>query len=318
MNHRDTINSVNNLGALLQDLGDLAGAEPFYRRALEGQETQLGMNHPDTINSVNNLGALLKAQGDLSEAELLYRRALKSRESRLGTYHPDTLTSMNNLGALLHDQGKFSDAEEIFRCTLQGREAQLGMNHPETINSVNNLGEALKAQGKLSEPWLWEISDQIGPWLAFGGGELGEDQGNLEAAEPLYRRAFLSREAQLGDEHPKTLSSMFNLATLLEAKGFIASLLSLKSCDTISVRNQFHDPKVLKRNRHHVSMFLLWDKLLQAATSANPQSRRTSEELFLRELAAMEEIYGSEHMETRSSKSNLERFQRKQKEAAKM
>lgn len=50
-------------------------------------------------------------------------------------------------------------------------------------------------------------------------GALYQDQGNLEAAEPLYRRAFLSREAQLGSEHPKTLSSMYNLATLLEAKG---------------------------------------------------------------------------------------------------
>ena len=39
--HSDTLNSVNNLGSLLQDRGQLDEAESLYRRALEGSERTL-------------------------------------------------------------------------------------------------------------------------------------------------------------------------------------------------------------------------------------------------------------------------------------
>ena len=41
-------------------------------------------------------------------------------------------------------------------------------------------------------------------------------------AEELFRRALTGREGQLGPEHPDTLSSVYNLADLLEAKGSFA------------------------------------------------------------------------------------------------
>ena len=41
-------------------------------------------------------------------------------------------------------------------------------------------------------------------------------------AEGLYRRALTGREGQLGPVHPSTLSSVWNLAELLEAKGSFA------------------------------------------------------------------------------------------------
>ena len=41
-------------------------------------------------------------------------------------------------------------------------------------------------------------------------------------AEELYRRALSGREGQLGPLHPDTLSSVWNLANLLEAKGSVS------------------------------------------------------------------------------------------------
>jgi len=49
------------LGQLLQAQGNLAEAEPLFRRALEGREKQLGASHPDMLASVNNLAAFLQA-----------------------------------------------------------------------------------------------------------------------------------------------------------------------------------------------------------------------------------------------------------------
>ena len=46
-----------------------------------------------------------------------------------------------------------------------------------------------------------------------------QDQGQLEEAAPLYRRALAACERTLGAEHPHTLTSVNNLASLLKAQG---------------------------------------------------------------------------------------------------
>jgi hypothetical protein len=40
-------------------------------------------------------------------------------------------------------------------------------------------------------------------------------KGDSNKAEPLYRRAVLGKEVQLGPEHPDTLESVMNLAVLI-------------------------------------------------------------------------------------------------------
>eukprot|EP00808_Paulinella_micropora_P011923 g3054.t1 len=142
---------MNHVGALIQDLGDLKGAEEFFWRSLEACEKMLGPEHMQTLTSVNNLAVLLQHQGKLAEAEPLIRRVLQAREKTLGAEHPDTLTSVNNLGNLLYEQGKLAEAEPLFRRALQGREKTLGAEHPSTLTSVNSVGFLLYQQGKLAE-----------------------------------------------------------------------------------------------------------------------------------------------------------------------
>jgi len=43
-------------------------AEELCRRALTGQEDQLGPEHPDTLTSVRNLAILLEDKGSVTEA----------------------------------------------------------------------------------------------------------------------------------------------------------------------------------------------------------------------------------------------------------
>ena len=57
--HPDTATSLNNLGMLLQAMGDYAGARPYLERSLAISEQVLGAQHPDTATSLNNLGMLL-------------------------------------------------------------------------------------------------------------------------------------------------------------------------------------------------------------------------------------------------------------------
>jgi tetratricopeptide (TPR) repeat protein len=81
---------LNNLGYLLDSQGDLAGARPYFERALAIREQTLGPTHPDTARSLNNLGGLLYGQGDPAAALPLFERALGILEQKLGPDHPNT------------------------------------------------------------------------------------------------------------------------------------------------------------------------------------------------------------------------------------
>jgi tetratricopeptide (TPR) repeat protein len=72
---------------------------------------------------------------------------------------------------------------------LDHLDSTLNPDHPATLGSVNNLAFLLRARG------------------------------DLDGAEPLFRRALASYEAKLGPEHPDTLRSVNNLAFLLQARG---------------------------------------------------------------------------------------------------
>ena len=67
--HPDTLNSVSNLGLVLESQGKYEEAEAMHRRALKGYEKVLGPEHPYTLTSVNNLGLVLESQGKYEEAE---------------------------------------------------------------------------------------------------------------------------------------------------------------------------------------------------------------------------------------------------------
>lgn len=59
---------VNNLGSVLQDLGDYDGAKAAYERALKIWEQVYGSEHPQVAKGVNNLGMVLKDLGDYAGA----------------------------------------------------------------------------------------------------------------------------------------------------------------------------------------------------------------------------------------------------------
>ena len=68
--HPKTLISVNNLGRILQEKGDLAAAETLYREAVEGQRNKLGDQHPHTLTCIGNLGALLQMKDDAASKRL--------------------------------------------------------------------------------------------------------------------------------------------------------------------------------------------------------------------------------------------------------
>ncbi|MCB8934798.1 MAG: tetratricopeptide repeat protein [Candidatus Promineofilum sp.] len=98
--HPDTAAGLNNLGYLLQDMGDLPAARPYLERALAVWERVLGPEHPDTASSCNNLGVLCYYEGNLPGAAGYMRRALAIWEKSLGAQHSLTQQARDNLAAI--------------------------------------------------------------------------------------------------------------------------------------------------------------------------------------------------------------------------
>ena len=67
--HPQTLVSMNNLGLLLEQRGNLAGAEALWREALQGRREVLGESHPNTVASREGLAAFLEEQGRPDEAQ---------------------------------------------------------------------------------------------------------------------------------------------------------------------------------------------------------------------------------------------------------
>jgi hypothetical protein len=59
--HPDVAIRRNNLGSVLQDLGDLAGAKKQLERALAIGEAALGPDHPTVATYRSNLSSVLRA-----------------------------------------------------------------------------------------------------------------------------------------------------------------------------------------------------------------------------------------------------------------
>ena len=91
---------VNNLGLVLQDLGDLRVAKGCFERALAIDEAVYGRDHPSVGRDVSNLGRVLQDLGDFPAAKECFERALEIRRKLLGEDHPSTVTVRNNLESL--------------------------------------------------------------------------------------------------------------------------------------------------------------------------------------------------------------------------
>jgi tetratricopeptide (TPR) repeat protein len=128
----------SNLGSLLRAQGDLAGARPYFERALAITEQVLGPQHPDTATSLNNLGSLLRAQGDLAGARPYLERALAIREQVLGPSHTDIAFSIWWLAVLDERDGDVATAQTHAARALAIFEQAFGPDHART-KSVRSL-----------------------------------------------------------------------------------------------------------------------------------------------------------------------------------
>lgn len=171
------------LGTVLQYTGRYAQAEPLYRRALE--ITLRVPDGPDASAVRNNMATLYRRMGRVADAERMHRENLRDRERRFGPDAPLTAVTLNNLAEVLRGRAQFDEAMKY-----AGRAVNILSTHPASTRERLDLADALHTQAAVHM-----------------------DQGDWQAARPLYERALALRQELLGPDHPRVALTLVGLAT---------------------------------------------------------------------------------------------------------
>jgi tetratricopeptide (TPR) repeat protein len=182
--HPDLAETLNDMGLLLDERGDLDESEKFYRESLAMYQRLLGDKHPYVATALENVALILQDKGDLAGAETLYLQSLHMRAELVGEKHPDYAITLFDVALLQYDQGKTQDAFANLRQVLAIYRNVSSSDQPETARVLNTMGF----------------------WLTMAG---NHDEAGRYLEEGLSMRLRL-----FDDHHPDVASSLMMLAIL--------------------------------------------------------------------------------------------------------
>jgi eukaryotic-like serine/threonine-protein kinase len=235
-----TLESMTQLGWILEGEGHHPEAEKMERQALATERRILGPEDPLALQTMANLALIVQGQGHFDEGEKVAREVIEIGTRRLGPESAQVLRSMLYLAAALSDQGRDAEAEQEYRDLLDVERRVLGPDHPDTLNAMGNLAVSIQEQDRLAEAEqaYREVlaADQrvLGPehprraQVMSNLANLLSNEGRLADSEKVTREALAIQLRALGPENPYTLLSKSNLADVLLAEGHVEEAEKLK------------------------------------------------------------------------------------------
>ena len=298
--------SLNDLGVLYQQKGELAQARPLLVRALAIREKALKPDDPLIVETLSNLAAVYRADNDYRNAGPLLQRVLSLNEQALGANHGEVATSLNSLAMLYMESGDYNRAEPLFERALAIRQKAFGPEHASSAQSLNNLAALYRNKGEYAR--AESLFEQA---LAIREKAPGPDQrdlasslnnlaglyqlkGDYDRAEPLFERALTIRQKAQPDSLA-VAESLNNLALLYKQKKDYdrAEPLYLRSLDIRQKRLKPDHPDVATALSNLALLYLEKNQLSRA------------EPLFQNALAIREKAFGNNHHIYAQSVSNL-------------
>jgi serine/threonine-protein kinase len=254
--------TLNLLGNILMDKGDLGEAETVYRESLELYRRLYGSDSLKVASMLNNVSSAIDLQqGRGEESDRLLLEALEIKRKRLKPDDPSLATTLANIGVNLYRRGDLAGSELRLREALAIQRKAYGDDHPEVAFSMQQVGVLLDEQGKHRE------------------------------AEQVYREALAIQRKLLGQEHPDIVSTLTNLANTLLHAGRLADAEAVYR-EALPMARKLFGPRTT--DAAYV--------LAGLAEVERGQGRLAQAETTAREaLAIREERLGKEHAETAES-----------------
>jgi serine/threonine-protein kinase len=211
------------LGGLLQQLGELEGADSLLRAGLSRRQAIFGPDHAEVARSLVSLGLLRADQARLPEAERLIRDGVDLARRRLRPDHPQVAQASTALGYVLEKRGEFDQAIQVHEEVVRMR-STAGDTTPELATSLYQLANNHFYAGH------YPVSDSLNlrvmamnralfgdrhPSVAENLVNLGAtqfEQGHYTEAERLHREALEITQAWYGPNHPQTAAGVTMVA----------------------------------------------------------------------------------------------------------
>ena len=156
----------------------------------------------DDLTIYNDIANTYANSGEF-ESALNVNNVLKDAyQEYLGIEHPYYLNIQNDIAMIYSHLGNYEEAIKLLEEVYQKREKVLGRENPSTIATLNNLG---------SVKLYYEKS-------------MGENKNKdlIDSALEDLTKAYNLRKEILGEEHPSTISSLFNIALVQAELGNVA------------------------------------------------------------------------------------------------
>jgi tetratricopeptide (TPR) repeat protein len=241
--------TLNDLGVLLRNNGDLSAAARLQTEALAMRRKLLGSDHKDVAVTVSELGRVYRDLGDGERAEALTAEALRIRRKVYGEEHTETATTENDLALVLLDQGKLSEAAVLLRQSLAVHRKVFGEDHAAVARIMSNLAVVIEGMGDLAgaEPLFRQslairrkVLDKNHPDISRVLNKLSNllrERGKYEEAAELLQESLPIARAAVGDRHPLVADCMANIARVELAQGYAATAEPLAR-QAVEIRRQ--------------------------------------------------------------------------------
>jgi serine/threonine protein kinase/Flp pilus assembly protein TadD len=228
--HVSIAESLNDLGVLHREHGNLAAAQRLLEESLAMRRHLLGSQDKDVAVTLVELARVLRDRGLDAQAEAMIRESLAIRRHVFGDQHRETATSVNDLALLLWQRGDLAAAEPLFRQNLATNIKILGPDHPSVAVSMGNLALVLDAKGdparaeKLYRDDLAIVHKTLGdahPTYAQALNNLSMavlHQGRLEEAQTLLEHAVAIVRPLFRPDHPRLGVYLVNLSRVQIAR----------------------------------------------------------------------------------------------------
>jgi tetratricopeptide (TPR) repeat protein len=226
------------LGTTYDALGLEQEAKDQLEQARELALRRYGPESNVTLGTTADLVRMLARTGHVDQAEAVATEALAVATRTFGAHHYLTCRVHNSLGVALLNGRRYAQAEAIFQSLVTEARAQPGKLDHYLPSWLNNLAVALRSQGhhEQAAAMLVEVLDllrQRDEPILRGHARRNlalslATAGRLDEAEAAYREALSDQRRILGDDHPSTLTTATQYATLLDDRGMTEQAASLR------------------------------------------------------------------------------------------
>jgi serine/threonine-protein kinase len=212
--HADVAVSLNVLGWLRRQRGDIAGADSLLSTAVDiGRTVFPASGDPRLARALNDLGIVRADQSNADAATALLNESLEMRRRLLGDRHIGVAITTSNLAAVLYAHGDLEAAVRTAEAALLRFRESLGPDHRRTLIVSQNLAAMRSSWGdpEGASHWHRQILDRnaqrLGdnhPTVAYNRTLLANDlrvTGSIEEAESLAARAAQDLDTAFPDGH---------------------------------------------------------------------------------------------------------------------